>query len=112
MYKRQSLHTSKYSDDILQIEQYVNDKSSLNKQCLSFADSQPMTVITKRNKELARNKPIIIGIVQNTKAKIFLDTGADINLVDKTFIFQHLLKCGKMIFDQHFHQLNVLMGEI
>ena len=89
-FQNHSLHTSKYSDDILQIEQYVNDKSSFNKQCLSFADSQPMTVITKRNKELARNKPIIIGTVQNTKAKIFLDTGADINLVDKTFIFQHL----------------------
>ena len=49
-----------------------------------------MSVITKRNKELARNKPIIISTVQNTKAKIFLDTGADINLVDKTLIFQHL----------------------
>ena len=44
-----------------------------------------MTVITSKNDEKARNKPIITGAVNNLRAKVFLDSGADINIVDRNF---------------------------
>jgi len=52
-----------------------------------------MTVITATNDERSRNKPIVRGRVHSKATKLFLDTGADINIiaceilgVDESFI--------------------------
>jgi len=43
------------------------------------------TVITKSNPERARNKPIVKGFIGDRNAKFLLDSGADINLIDRKF---------------------------
>ena len=48
------------------------------------------TVITKRHPEKAKNKPIIHGKVSNKDTKLFLDSGAEVNIIDCKYMQEHL----------------------
>ena len=54
---------------------------------------RPMTVISENHSEVAANKPIVRGKLQGIQGKFFLDTGANINVIDKT-LFDKLAKCS------------------
>lgn len=47
--------------------------------------SQTDTLITKDHPEKAKNKPLIRGKCKGQKVKLFLDTGAEINVIDRAF---------------------------
>ena len=44
------------------------------------------TLITSSNSEVARNKPIIRGKLEGFQGKFFLDSGADINIIDSSLL--------------------------
>jgi len=74
-----------YPKDVLLLERFVNDERILRKEKKQLSKLLSMTVITSANTEKARNKPIVKGSANNKEAKMFLDTGADINIIDKNF---------------------------
>jgi len=84
-YERHSLHTTKYPDDIVKMERFINGEKLSKQERNGIFQARPMTVITTSNDEVARNKPIVEGLVNDQKAKIFLDSGANVNVVDKDF---------------------------
>jgi len=83
-YNRCSMHTSRYDDEIYSLEKYINGQSPIK------TVAMPMTVITTRNSETARNKPIINGLVNGKQSKVFLDSGANVNVIDETFLIKQV----------------------
>jgi hypothetical protein len=47
--------------------------------------SEP-TVISSSRPELARNKPLVNALVENIPSKLFIDSGAEVNVVDFSFV--------------------------
>jgi len=92
-----------YSKDILNDSRYING-NVMSKQYLKTIqrrhiqrNNASMTVITKRNAELARNKPITHGQVNGEKCKVFLDTGSDTNVIDERYLINNLkVSCDKI----------------
>lgn len=83
----------KYPEEICKLAAIIEDptiksyKEALTgKLCHTVSTmSVPSTLITKRNSEKAKNKPIVWGKINNAPQKFLLDTGADINLIDKNY---------------------------
>ena len=70
----------KFPKDIVLLERYINGDIIKRKEKKELNRALAMTVITTKNEEKARNKPIIFGSVHGKRSKIFLDSGADLNL--------------------------------
>lgn len=62
------------NDEINEIIQYVEYNGPKPKTC--------QTVISETHAEKARNKPIIRGILEGYRGKVFLDSGAETNIID------------------------------
>lgn len=71
-----------YPDEINDFYEYIQGRKAWKNIRFNQAD----TLITKGNNEKAKNKPIIKGSCEGSSAKLFLDTGAEINVVDKEFV--------------------------
>ena len=72
-----------YPQEINDLYDYIQGKRSWKKVRLN---NKADTLITKTNPEKAKNKPIIRGKCEGYNVKLFLDTGAEINVIDKTFL--------------------------
>jgi hypothetical protein len=59
-----------------------------------FIRNTAQTLISKSHSELARNKPIVKGFVAGLKSNIFIDSGAEINVIDETYLHD-LMKNSK-----------------
>ena len=70
-----------YPKDIVLLDRYINGHSLKKSEMKDVKKALSMTVITSKNDKKARNKPIITGAVNNIRTKVFLDSGADINIV-------------------------------
>jgi hypothetical protein len=46
----------------------------------------PHTVISQSHSEAAKNKPVVSGKCASVKSKLFLDSGAEINVIDSEFL--------------------------
>lgn len=79
--KRNQTKVKQYPEEVNDIYEYVQGRRSWK----NIRFSKPDTLITKFNPEKAKNKPIINGKCEGRQAKLFLDTGAEINLIDKDF---------------------------
>ena len=73
-----------YPQYILDLEEYVQGKRT--KRNIRFEETE--TLITTGRMEKAKNKPIIKGLCHGKPSKIFLDTGAEINVIDRSFVRQ------------------------
>ena len=73
-----------YPPHIVQLDEYIHGRRS--KKHVQFEKAQ--TLITKGHSERAKNKPIVRGLCHGKRSKIFLDTGAEINVIDKGFLKQ------------------------
>ena len=73
---------NQYPDDINDFYEYIQGRKAWKNIRFNQAD----TLITKGNNEKAKNKPIIKGSCEGSSAKLFLDTGAEINVVDTEFV--------------------------
>ena len=71
-----------YPKDINDFYEYIQGRKAWK----NIRFNQTDTLITKGNNEKAKNKPIIMGSCEGSPAKLFLDTGAEINVVDKEFV--------------------------
>lgn len=75
----------KYPDYIVELEEFVEGKRPMKKTCLV---EERKTAKTSARTELDRNKPLVRGKCEGKQTKLFLDTGAEINVVDEEFIQQ------------------------
>jgi hypothetical protein len=73
-----------YPQYILDLNEYIHGKRS--KKNVRFEEAD--TLITKQHSERAKNKPIVQGLCHGKPTKIFLDTGAEINVIDKGLVKQ------------------------
>ena len=78
------VQTVHYPDYINEMYEYIQGNRS--KKNTRFEENE--TLITESHSEKARNKPLVRGLCHGRSAKIFLDTGAEINVIDKTFVTQ------------------------
>ena len=88
--------TKHYPQEILELENYVTGRS-INKETVKLLKSynreratKAMTVITKTHPERAKNKPVVIGSIQTVESKIFIDSGSEINVIDRSFLLNDL----------------------
>lgn len=81
-----------YPDEINDLYEYIQGKKTWKKVRLNKTD----TVITKDHPEKAKNKPIIWGKCDGHDVKFFLDTGAEINVIDSTFLRTLNIPQGKI----------------
>ena len=82
---RTTIHHGKqyqYPDEINDLYEYIQGRRSWKNVRLNKAE----TLISKSHMEKAENKPLIIGKCEGHTVKLFLDTGAEINVIDKTFL--------------------------
>ena len=77
--KKISKNNRKQLDEIEHWERYI---AGLGKKPKHSGN----TVITNGNLEKAINKPIVRGFLEGKQGKLFLDTGAEINVIDKTLL--------------------------
>ena len=73
-----------YPQYILDLDEYIHGKRS--RRNVRFEEAE--TVITKGHPEKAKNKPIVKGLCNGKPSKIFLDTGAEINVIDKSVVME------------------------
>jgi hypothetical protein len=64
---------------------YINGNGKKPRQLKSKTLTAP-TVISSNHTEKARNKPIVDGKCATIKTKLFLDSGAEINVIDNKFL--------------------------
>jgi len=83
--KQSKIFASKCDSDVLSIEKFINGGSLKKNEYKNAKKAYSMTVISKASSEKAKNKPIVKGNVNFTPAKIFLDSGADTNIIDGQF---------------------------
>lgn len=83
----------KYSEEIINMAKEIEAGKKTYKTALLYnlkdvsgKANAASTVITKTNRERARNKPIVQGMINDKPAKLFLDSGADTNLIDRKFM--------------------------
>jgi len=79
-----------YPQDIINLATKINESNTKPYSysqvlCSSKVEKDTATVITRTHSETARNKPIVKGLINECEAKMLLDTGADINIIDKFF---------------------------
>lgn len=84
MVRTTSQHGKKYQypDEINDLYDYIQGTRSWKNVRVNKAE----TLISKGHVEKAKNKPLIIGNCEGHTVKLFLDTGAEINVIDKTFL--------------------------
>lgn len=73
-----------YPDDVEQDYKYIMGESSVNSYAVK-ARVNPMTVLTHRNNESLSNKPVILGKISALRTKLFLDSGAEVNVLDANY---------------------------
>jgi len=78
--------TVSYSPEIIATEKYINGKIS-KKTYASMVKSSPncdaLTVKQSHRTDMYKNKPTIAGRISGNRCKIFLDTGAEINAIER-----------------------------
>ena len=79
-----------YPTDVVLLDKYINGNQLTRTEMKKVKKLLSMTVITSNNAEKAKNKPILNGKINNNRNKFFLDSGADINIIDKKFGAQKL----------------------
>ena len=79
-----------YPTDVVLLDKYINGNQLTRTEMKKVKKLLSMTVITSNNAEKAKNKPIVNGKINNNRSKFFLDSGADINIIDKNFGVQKL----------------------
>lgn len=84
MEKRKVMKEKRYPQYITEMAEYVEGRRS--KKDTLFPKEE--TLIEDNYKEKARNKPLVRGTVEGKHSKLFLDTGAEINVIDEGFIQQ------------------------
>ena len=85
----------RYSDEIHAWANYIEGKTQ----------KRPKTLISEIHTETAANKPIVWGTCQGHRSKILCDSGADVNVIDESFVKEilsvdktvHLRKSSRMI---------------
>lgn len=77
--------------------QYINNQGARPK-IPKIRDCDNQTLITKRNNERAKNKPIAIVKIQNKFEKVFFDSGAECNIVSKR-VFENAQKYSPVRFE-------------
>jgi hypothetical protein len=73
-----------YPQYIQDLDEYIHGKRSRR----NVRFEKPETVITRGHPEKAKNKPIVRGLCHGKPSKIFLDTGAEINVIDKSVVME------------------------
>lgn len=73
-----------YPEYINDLEEYIEGRRSKKHVRLPKEE----TLIAKDHAERARNKPLVSGKCESKRTKIFLDTGAEISVIDEGFIQQ------------------------
>ena len=82
-----------YPEEIEDLNKFIltgRKTKSCKKLLANYARTRAETVITQRNEEKARNKPIVRGLVNERHCKIFLDSGSEVNVVDRAFLSEVL----------------------
>ena len=91
--KRQHLYSASKAQD-MEAETWCNyikgDKAKPKMAAKKV--SYPQTLISEGYSEPARNKPIIIGKCAGQKTKLFLDSGAEMNVMDGDFLNELIMK--------------------
>jgi len=72
----------KYPNEINELYDYIQGRRTWKNVHVNKAE----TLISKGHMEKAKNKPLIIGKCEGHTVKLFMDTGAEINVIDKTFL--------------------------
>jgi len=83
-------NSKSYPKDIVLLDKFINSLPMSKDEKYAVKSARSMTVITNSNAELAKNKPIIFGKINNSDAKIFLDSGANVNIIDKKFLVEKI----------------------
>lgn len=91
---KRSRKQPQYPEYINELYDYIQGRRSRK----NVRFEKPETLITTGHSEKARNKPIIRGKCHGKPSKIFLDTGAEINVIDKSFV--------KQLSDENFIKIN------
>ena len=71
----------KYPDYIAELEEFIEGKRTKKKTCLT----KEKEAIKDVHSENARNRPTVKGKCGGRQAKLFLDTGAEISVIDESF---------------------------
>lgn len=82
---RKKKECKKYPDYIVELEEFIEGRRRKKNTCLT----KEKTARMENHTENARNKPLVRGKCGGKQAKLFLDTGAEISVIDEGFI-QHL----------------------
>ena len=83
---RQITRRSKtYPDYIVELEEFIEGKRSKKRTCL---EEEKRVKTTNMAAEKDRNKPLVRGKCEGKQTKLFLDTGAEINVIDEGFLQQ------------------------
>lgn len=72
---RNSRRKKVYPDEINEMCEYIEGKRK--------KPTSPPTLISDTHSERAQNKPVVKGLCEKTKVKLFCDTGAEVNVIDK-----------------------------
>lgn len=78
-FQRSKLNVTKGFNEVDQWVEYIKGNARKPKM------STP-TLISSSRPERAANKPLVHGIIEGKPTKIFFDTGAELNVVDETFV--------------------------
>jgi hypothetical protein len=89
--------------------QYINGFARKPKNTVSHTKIAP-TVISESCSEPARNKPVIIGRCQGEKTKLFLDSGAEMNVMDCDFLNSLMMKHIPVKFTPKFSKIQCANG--
>lgn len=90
--------------DVEQWDAYIHGKGRRPKQ------TGAKTLISEHHAELARNKPLVEGRCAGVKTKLFLDSGAELNVVDYNFVLRLLEQDLKVPFKAGTSQLQCANG--
>jgi len=78
----------KYSQDIIDLENYINGKSDK----LSYSGAlmsekrNNCAAITIKPSRVKKNKPIVKGRIHDLTTSLFLDSGAEVNVIDSSYL--------------------------
>jgi hypothetical protein len=95
------------SDLISKWVAYVEGRGQKPNRKIAQAKSAPKTKISECHSELASNKPLINGTCAGQRAKIFLDTGAEMNVIDSAYLKSLMTHCDGVALKQNASNGNV-----
>jgi len=79
-----------YPADVELDYKYIIGESPVNSYA-STVRNNTMTVLTERNREPIKNKPVVLGRINGRQSKLFLDSGSELNVIDYNFV-KNILK--------------------